>query len=425
MAIDIRRLTRLAIGINTENGVEEYRFDMWPWLEEHPQLNEFQINVTPPGGMPYKAQTHMDGFYLVWPITSRDTALPGDDGWYEVEAFGEGGLHKLSPKKPLVVYERMAGDLGEAPETIKTWVEEAYEVLDSSKTATEAANAAASAANNAAAKIKTATNTTLGVVKGGPGILIGEDGRLEGKRPVTLLDNNDFRNGYFIAQAGKNGMHGDTKYAGDRWISWDADAAFADGYMTPGSPIDQRLPLDRFDLDKIYTVAYCMPDGTIRASSDYLTNGAGSYAFGMHAIAELGYVRVRLMTGFSMQWADLYEGSYTADTLPDHQPKGYAAELAECQRYYWEEDVDAPAFTSYYLASSFTQFPVQMRTIPTVIIESHNGTGDKVTNVMDGVTEVSVVTAAVTKQNLLMGAASGGFVANTRYRYKVKVSADM
>lgn len=33
-------------------------------------------------------------------------------------------------------------------------------------------------------------------------------------------------------------------------------------------------------------------------------------------------------------WAALYEGAYTADTLPAYQPKGYAAELAECQRYY-------------------------------------------------------------------------------------------
>ena len=32
-------------------------------------------------------------------------------------------------------------------------------------------------------------------------------------------------------------------------------------------------------------------------------------------------------------WAALYEGAYTADALPAYQPKGYAAELAECQRY--------------------------------------------------------------------------------------------
>ena len=31
MTIDIRRLTRLTIGINTESGVEEYEFDLFPW----------------------------------------------------------------------------------------------------------------------------------------------------------------------------------------------------------------------------------------------------------------------------------------------------------------------------------------------------------------------------------------------------------
>ena len=36
----------------------------------------------------------------------------------------------------------------------------------------------------------------------------------------------------------------------------------------------------------------------------------------------------------SIKWAALYEGSYTADTLPAYQPKGYGAELAECQLYY-------------------------------------------------------------------------------------------
>ena len=30
-------------------------------------------------------------------------------------------------------------------------------------------------------------------------------------------------------------------------------------------------------------------------------------------------------------WAALYEGSYTADTLPPYVPKGYAAELAQCR----------------------------------------------------------------------------------------------
>lgn len=35
-----------------------------------------------------------------------------------------------------------------------------------------------------------------------------------------------------------------------------------------------------------------------------------------------------------LYWAALYEGEYTLDTLPEYQPKGYGAELAECQRHY-------------------------------------------------------------------------------------------
>ena len=35
-----------------------------------------------------------------------------------------------------------------------------------------------------------------------------------------------------------------------------------------------------------------------------------------------------------VEWAALYEGEYTVETLPEYQPKGYGAELLECQRYY-------------------------------------------------------------------------------------------
>ena len=34
--------------------------------------------------------------------------------------------------------------------------------------------------------------------------------------------------------------------------------------------------------------------------------------------------------GFMCEWIALYEGEYTVDTIPEYQPKGYGAELAEC-----------------------------------------------------------------------------------------------
>lgn len=69
----------------------------------------------------------------------------------------------------------------------------------------------------------------------------------------------------------------------------------------------------------------------------------------------------------TVEWAALYVGEYTADTLPEYQPKGYAAELAECRRYYKVIDVNvAPwlfegtAMRRYYVGYE------PMRTAPTV-----------------------------------------------------------
>ena len=158
---------------------------------------------------------------------------------------------------------------------------------------------------------------------------------LQGRAAHNLLDNSDFSNP--IAQAGLNGMHGSTKYVCDRWISWDADATFRSGYITPGSPIDQRLSKTVVDINKTYTAAICFSDGTIKTDYGTFSNGFGSYALGIYCMKQTDssdYVTVRLNTGNNIRWAALYEGSYTADTLPAYVPKGYAAEQAECQRYY-------------------------------------------------------------------------------------------
>ena len=47
-------------------------------------------------------------------------------------------------------------------------------------------------------------------------------------------------------------------------------------------------------------------------------------------------VLIRANKGYSVtvEWAALYEGEYTAETLPPYVPKGFAEELAECRRYY-------------------------------------------------------------------------------------------
>lgn len=52
-------------------------------------------------------------------------------------------------------------------------------------------------------------------------------------------------------------------------------------------------------------------------------------------------------TAAVVRWAVLYEGEYTAETLPPYVPKGYAAELAECLRYYRRIKGNAQTFAGY------------------------------------------------------------------------------
>lgn len=162
------------------------------------------------------------------------------------------------------------------------------------------------------------------------------------KYPVNLLDNSWFGGRYvdgvkegLVYQAGLNGKHGSNKCPFDRWISWEADVTIADGYITPGSPIDQRIDLNKIDTAKTYTVAICLADGTIKCESGTPAAAFGSYGIGIYAPAMSGGVwYVRLNTGLNIRWAALYEGAYTAETMPPYRPKPYTVELAECQRYY-------------------------------------------------------------------------------------------
>ncbi len=76
-----------------------------------------------------------------------------------------------------------------------------------------------------------------------------------------------------------------------------------------------------------------------------------------------------------IKWIALYEGGYTRSTLPPYQPKGYAAELAECQRYFRVLNslaVRQKVFLMDGYAESETtavatlDLPIAMRALPTV-----------------------------------------------------------
>ena len=152
-------------------------------------------------------------------------------------------------------------------------------------------------------------------------------------QPRNLLDNSDFRNP--VNQRGKSEYSNVAyTYTIDRWKTLDSGSVtVANGYIVTTNHLVQFMPKN---LNGIYTAAAKMLDGTLLIASgaiDTLSIGDGNTIQAGNDRA-MSYFALRKAGSFL--WAALYEGSYTAETLPPYVPKGYAAELAECQRYYYQ-----------------------------------------------------------------------------------------
>ena len=157
---------------------------------------------------------------------------------------------------------------------------------------------------------------------------------LQGRAAHNLLDNSDFRNP--VNQRGKTSYSGSFNYSVDRWIISTVSGTKAANITSSGLEVTnseggsvyllQRITKGTIKSEKQYTMACQFADGTISTSNGYIDISHTAY----------DAINFVLPSGTIIAWAALYEGSYTADTIPAYQPKGYAAELAECQRYYRE-----------------------------------------------------------------------------------------
>ena len=167
--------------------------------------------------------------------------------------------------------------------------------------------------------------------------------------PKNLLDNSDFRN-----PVNQRGITSETSvpaysYFLDRWINQTSEAR-SYGLSTSGITLPLQTTLlqkiEKIEAGKIVTFAIKLSDGTIATLTgtvQYASDGAWmrfasiAHSFGdmymetMNGVVNVVVYNTKVIT---IEWAALYEGSYTAETLPPYVPKGYAAELAERQRYY-------------------------------------------------------------------------------------------
>ena len=215
-------------------------------------------------------------------------------------------------------------------------------------------------------------------------------------QPYNLLDNSDFV--HPIAQAGVNGAHGATGYAVDRWrrTSGATVSLVSDGLQIVSDKtswtagIQQRIEAKRFADVMTLAVRGVFPV----ACRLYVYIGSGTTNFGIAYFQgdaaertlilkltkpegltgdEVVNVYISPDTGSTgtaavVRWAALYEGEYTAETLPPYVPRGYVAELAECLRYYRKIKANNETFAGYATGGvAYAFIPLQaMRIAPSV-----------------------------------------------------------
>lgn len=217
--------------------------------------------------------------------------------------------------------------------------------------------------------------------------------------PHNYLDNSDFRNP--VNQRGHT-TYEDAGYTIDRW-------KLDVGGMTVS--VENRyiklLPLGAYNMAQhIGDLKYLQgkhvtftlkADGDLNFIIGCSINGSMTYQnankydglyVGNYVIPENAeqvsiFIQPQNTNECRLYWAALYEGDYTIDSLPGYQPKGYGAELAECQRYY----VGPINFMLTKIASLSLEetciLPVSMHTTPTApyptaAIFSNNGTAGHV-----------------------------------------------
>lgn len=174
--------------------------------------------------------------------------------------------------------------------------------------------------------------------------------------PRNLLDNSDFRNP--VNQRGNiSGNITNWTYCIDRWICGNATYNIVTSGITisPYGTESEHLMaqyLEKLDflIGKKITFAIglaggnvCLVTGVVPAKSDWAqiaqseTDGVKLQVVWSGSTNYL-MPRILISKDTTVAWAALYEGEYTAETLPEYQPKGYGAELAECQRYYYKHN---------------------------------------------------------------------------------------
>ena len=216
-------------------------------------------------------------------------------------------------------------------------------------------------------------------------------------QPRNLLDNSDFRNP--VNQRAYT-VYNTLGYTIDRWLIYFSDWAnftLENGLVfkapSTGCSFYQRIAAKSVTVGAKYTLAYMM-DGDVYAQ-EFVFEAAENESYDVAFIIPEGT--------HTLLWAALYEGSYTADTLPPYVPKGYAAELAECRLYYRSQQMYCLYCYSGGYMTGITFEPMRPGVIPTPVnVKAQTMIGDAVAG------ETNIVLTQIDRIS---------YVANTNFTY--------
>lgn len=260
----------------------------------------------------------------------------------------------------------------------------------------------------------------------------------------NLLDNSDFV--HPVAQAGVNGAHGATGYAVDRWMrtSGATVSQAADGLKIVSDKtrwtagIQQRIEAKRFADVMTFAVRGVFPvecrlfvyigSGTTNFGTAYFHGDAAERTLVLKLTKPDGLTGDEVVnvyispdtdstgTAAVVRWAALYEGEYTAETLPPYVPKGYAAELAECLRYYRRITASNETFAGYCANGiSYCMIPLQtMRIKPSLVpsgkfyytLGNKQGTTTATATAHSANVNRAIIKCAITETGILTGTIS-------------------
>lgn len=163
--------------------------------------------------------------------------------------------------------------------------------------------------------------------------------------PRNLLDNSDFRNP--VNQRGQTNysLSAWGGYCIDRWAAHEASVniTIGSGGLTLSGVIYQPISSDVVSMynGKVLTLAVKIAGTVYCCSGEVNQNGAWNSP--AHVVTPYGHIRFETeddnmmfvvidnrTTPSAVEWAALYEGEYTLDTLPRYQPKGYMVEALNC-----------------------------------------------------------------------------------------------